>query len=147
MIVACPGCSTRYRHATAPPAGGAAAHCAKCDATFPLEPARRNYVVLPAGAGLSMPIGMDDPTLADRVGLPGAGAAVMAEAARATTPTTVQGPWLDLVLAIVPSAAGAAVAYHLAGQNQVDPITWTALGGAAGLLLGWGCLLWIRRAD
>lgn len=129
MIVACPSCSTRYRTDT--DADGMMASCSRCDASFRMRAARRSYVVLGQGGSIAAPV------------MAGAGVA----AAEAHDPAESAGPWLDFVLALVPSSAGAGIAYYLAGQHQVDPVTWTALGGAAGLLLGWGCLLWIRRAD
>ena len=51
----------------------------------------------------------------------------------------------ELAVAVVPSIVGAGLAWFVAGETGADPVTWTALGAAAGFLLGWGCLLWIRR--
>lgn len=54
---------------------------------------------------------------------------------------------LESVVALFPCAIGAGMAYHFSGPYDQDPITWAALGGAIGLLLGWACLLWITRGD
>ena len=54
---------------------------------------------------------------------------------------------LESVVALFPCGIGAGMAYHFAGPWDQDPITWAALGGAIGLLLGWACLLWITRGD
>jgi hypothetical protein len=54
---------------------------------------------------------------------------------------------LESVVALLPGGVGAVLAYHYAGPLGQDPITWAALGGAIGLLLGWACLLWITRGD
>ena len=54
---------------------------------------------------------------------------------------------VEFLVAVVPASGGAAMAYHLAERQSQDPITWAALGGAIGLLLGWACLLWIGRDD
>lgn len=73
MIVACPCCSTRYRHPEPAVVAGALAQCSRCDETFPLMEPRRAYLVLPV-PGLServpRPVGMDDPQLAARLGVP-----------------------------------------------------------------------------
>ena len=54
---------------------------------------------------------------------------------------------LEFLVAVLPPVAGASLAYHFAGREQWDPVAWAALGGAAGFLLGGGCLLWMRRND
>jgi hypothetical protein len=51
----------------------------------------------------------------------------------------------NLVLPLGLGAAGAFVAYHGVGDSSADALTWAAVGAAAGLVLGWGCLPWIRR--
>lgn len=53
----------------------------------------------------------------------------------------------ELAVAVVPSAVGAGLTWFVASETGSDPVTWTALGAAAGFLIGWGCLLWIRRED
>jgi hypothetical protein len=64
------------------------------------------------------------------------------------TPSTPRRPTLhELAVAVVPSLVGAGLAWFVSGETSADPVTWTALGAAAGFLLGWGCLLWIRRED
>jgi hypothetical protein len=57
------------------------------------------------------------------------------------------GALLESLVALVPCSVGGGLAYHFAGLLGQDPITWAALGGAIGLLLGWACLLWITRGD
>jgi hypothetical protein len=57
------------------------------------------------------------------------------------------GSLVESVVALFPCGIGAGMAYHFAGPWDQDPITWAALGGAIGLLLGWACLLWITRGD
>jgi len=54
---------------------------------------------------------------------------------------------VESLVALVPCGIGAGLAYHLAGPAGQDPVTWAALGGAVGLLVGWACLLWITRED
>jgi len=54
---------------------------------------------------------------------------------------------LEFLIAVLPPSTGASLAYYFAGRTQLDPVAWSALGGAVGFLLGWGCLLWIRRKD
>ncbi len=112
-------------------------------------------------------IGMDDPSLASKIAAGAAG-----EMAGSTLPPAVErvaaqtdveavsaedratpvvgegpGPFAEFLVAVVPTGACAGFAYYFAAQQQLDPISLTALGGAAGLLLGWGCLLWIRRKN
>jgi hypothetical protein len=48
---------------------------------------------------------------------------------------------------VVPAVAGGALALSVAAQQNGDLLTWTALGGAAGLLVGWACLRWMRHED
>ena len=50
-----------------------------------------------------------------------------------------------LLYVVLPSALGFVAGFHLAGQWAGDVLTWSTVGGAAGLLLGGGCLLWNRR--
>ncbi len=168
MIVACPSCHTRYRHGASCVDGHPTAQCSRCDEQFPLTEARRTYVLLPGGAVTPrVNIGMDDPSLASKIA---AGAAV--ETAESALPSSVErvaartdledtpaedrptpvmadgpGPFSEFLVAVVPTGACAGIAYYFAAQQQLDPIALTALGGAAGLLLGWGCLLWIRRKN
>jgi predicted Zn finger-like uncharacterized protein len=73
MIVTCPSCRTRYRHAAAE--RGARARCSRCDSTFTLggpayrlvTPAAAPVASLAAAGGPAMTIGMDDPALAPAV--------------------------------------------------------------------------------
>lgn len=53
----------------------------------------------------------------------------------------------EIAVLLVPAALGAGLAYYLAGVQQADPVTWSALGAAAGFVIGWGGLLWMRRKD
>jgi hypothetical protein len=92
-------------------------------------------------------------TVPEAVALPAATIA----ADEATVPEAIPGPaekapprretLPEILVALFPCGLGAAMAYHLAGPRGQDPITWAALGGAIGLLLGWACLLWITRGD
>jgi predicted Zn finger-like uncharacterized protein len=160
MIVVCPSCSTRYRHGAAAEAVAAAtAECSRCDERFPLAPARRPYVIRgqqPAGvppriaalAAGPVPGVADEAFAID----PPAGpeheqpaVATPAEAARRTAPGS--SAVTEALVAVLPAVAGAGLAYDLAGRQHQDPVTWAALGGAVGLLLGWACLLWIARKD
>jgi predicted Zn finger-like uncharacterized protein len=75
VIVSCPSCRTRYRHAETGAAANLRARCSYCDEVFALVP-RRSYLLaprlravpvgVPAG-DMRMTIGMDDPMLADRL--------------------------------------------------------------------------------
>jgi hypothetical protein len=50
--------------------------------------------------------------------------------------------------ALAPAGLAAIVAYALSrAQEGADPLVWAALGAALGLLVGWGCVHWIRRRD
>jgi hypothetical protein len=53
---------------------------------------------------------------------------------------------LEFAAAVVPPAVGAGLAYAFAAKDQLDPVAWSALGGAVGFLLGWVGLLWLRRS-
>ena len=50
-----------------------------------------------------------------------------------------------LLFVVLPSALGSVAGFHLAGQWASDLMTWSIVGGTAGLVLGGGCLLWNRR--
>ena len=63
------------------------------------------------------------------------------------TPTPARWEWSGAAIAGVPAALCALLAYYLAGRQGQDPVAWSALGSAVGLLLGWACLLWIQRED
>ncbi len=75
MIVCCPTCRTRYRHAWSETDRDARARCSRCETSFPLG--RRAYalgtvepasVVAPSAAHAApMPIGVDDPGLQSRI--------------------------------------------------------------------------------
>jgi hypothetical protein len=165
MIVLCPSCHTRYRHAGT--AAAATAHCSRCDGRFPLAAARRTYVLLPRTAARDAfrPRGMDDPGLARQLagtaaaasGWPAAGGGVDllggaagADGAVAASPfapplAQPRGLAVGLAVVFVPAAIGAGLAYTLAGAPGPDARSWSALGAAVGLLVGWGCLRWIRR--
>jgi hypothetical protein len=53
----------------------------------------------------------------------------------------------EILVALAPACAGSGLAYYLAGGAAGSPWVPLALGGAVGLLVGWGCLRWMRRAD
>ncbi len=171
MIVRCPSCSTRYRHQ--PPAGAIAAalaECSRCDERFPLRPAGRSYVVV-AGSASAAPLpqpalGAAAPSAPGRerrpldlprrgserpLGLGFAAEERDAESDRRRQDVAPAAPprsaLIEFLIALVPPCVGASLAYHLAQRGQLDPVAWSALGGAFGFLLGWGCLLWIRRND
>lgn len=50
-----------------------------------------------------------------------------------------------LLYVVLPSALGCVAGFHLAGQWASDAMTWSIVGGAAGLVLGGGCLIWNQR--
>jgi hypothetical protein len=54
--------------------------------------------------------------------------------------------WLELMAAGVPGLACGGLACYLALREHGDILTWTALGAAVGLLLGWSCFRWMRRS-
>jgi len=172
MIVVCPSCHTRYRHGSGAAATAALAECSLCEERFELAPARRTYVIrgnghaatpsVPSDVARSdaasaaplapppevsfTPAGPTDmpPPTVEWSDSPGDEAAPPepVKAKRAGSTAAV-----ELLIAILPAVAGAGLAYDLAGRQHEDPITWAALGGAVGLLLGWACLLWIGRKD
>ena len=166
MIVLCPSCNTRYRHDHVELAAEATAECSRCDERFPMQESRRTYVLVPRHRPPAS-IGMDDPLLAPRivatdesalnerilsgagvVDLPSTGEALVGnESPDTETPAPARSALLEFLIAVIPPSAGASLAYYLASRDQLDPVAWSALGGAAGFLLGWGCLLWIRRKD
>jgi len=165
MIVACPSCRQRYRHEMPIEAESPLAHCSGCDERFELAPPKRSYVLAQM---LDAPVSsieidlpeVDPSTLAPELTSatlqPDAAAAVTAPAESMPVPvacdepasaTSGLGTLSESLVALVPCGVGAAIAYHLAGLEGQDPVTWAALGGAVGLLLGWACLLWITRGD
>jgi hypothetical protein len=131
-----------------------------------MQEPRRTYVLVPRHRPPAS-IGMDDPSLAPRIVasdesalteriLAGAGVVDLPSAADTLagyessepgTPAPARSALLEFLIAVIPPSAGASLAYYLASRDQLDPVAWSALGGAAGFLLGWGCLLWIRRKD
>ena len=139
MIVSCPSCSMRYRYvapgADAPQIG----RCSRCDTEFPLTAAKRSYVLIPAAAYVaarSSTATAAVPALA----VPGGGTAIHVsesseEAARRQRES--QASWIALLLGSVGALGG----YYGALEYSADAITWTAVGGAAGLFFG---ALWIR---
>lgn len=155
MIVTCPSCRTRYRHASAGSDPGLG-RCSRCDETFDLAPRARPYLLLPASpipaAMRPLPAGMDDPSLAAQ--LQGAGRAVEMvlppgegrsfrsdEAAAFVPPRRMAREWFGLVLL---TALGAAAGFHGAVIASGDPLNSTAAGTVGGLILGWS---WIRSAE
>jgi len=159
MIVACPSCQRRYRHdfvvAAAPPT----ARCSACDERFPLDRPKRSYrLVLPVrqspSGDLMPPPPIAAPPLEQQVSAEIPVGIEMPTASPVAIDTLVEpGPASPLrafgesLVALVPSGLGATLAYHFSGPLGQDPITWAALGGAVGLLLGWACLLWITHGD
>lgn len=150
MVVLCPACRTRYRYHAGDDALARMAQCSRCEQTFPLEPARRSYVLRSAAEpGELAWAGAADggrPSLALEGGIDPAMEATGERGAESRT-----GPSPNVVvesaIALLPAAVGAYIAYDLAGRQDQDPLTWAALGAAVGLLLGWTCLLWIARKD
>jgi hypothetical protein len=72
----------------------------------------------------------------------------MAQGMSAATVATARSMPLALGLllfVVLPSALGTVAGFHLAGQWASDLMTWSIMGGSAGLVLGGGCLLWNRR--
>jgi hypothetical protein len=72
----------------------------------------------------------------------------MAQGMTAATVATAQSMPLALGLllfVVLPSALGTVAGFHLAGQWASDSMTWSIVGGAAGFVLGGGCLLWNRQ--
>jgi hypothetical protein len=90
----------------------------------------------------------DTASLDEVVEDPAAGAVPQPDLLPEVWPTgSISGALLEGLVALVPCGIGAGLAYHFAGPMGQDPITWAALGGAIGLLLGWACLLWITHGD
>ena len=173
MIVHCPSCSANYRHDPAEIAAATLAECSRCDERFELRGTGRSYrLATPApparGAGSAGvpadPIQIDpiviDSVEADPFGGnefvdPAVGVLDPADAdlvrdqlAEADAqPAAPRSALLEFLIAVVPPSTGASLAYYFAGREQLDPVAWSALGGAVGFLLGWGSLLWIRRKD
>jgi len=107
---------------------------------------KRPYVLLPptaipsGGGPLAATAGAltGDETLSFQVSF--------SEAEPATQATSPLPLGLGLLLFLVlPSALGCVAGFHLAGQWASDAMTWSIVGGAAGLVLGGGYLLWDRR--
>ncbi len=168
MTVLCPSCFTRYRYEPPAHAAVALAECGRCDERFPMQEARRSYVLLvregerarPSSATAivatpARPVAVAAPSVraaAIPCGAPATGLdAYTRELADLDIPAPTASPapprsaLLEFLVAVVPPSVGASVAYYLAQRDGLDPVAWSALGGAAGFLLGWGCLLWIRR--
>lgn len=153
MIVLCPSCSTHFRHEPALHSAATFGECSRCDERFPISAPRRSYVLLPrrAAAGRAPVAGYDDPPLAPRAARtrpePAPVPAKVAAARPGPAPGLPQSSFAEFLVAVVPPSLGASVAYYVAVRDQLDPVAWAALGGAAGFVLGWGCLLWMRRKD
>lgn len=161
MIVACPSCSTRYRHESAGAPPSVLAECSRCEEQFPVRQARRSYVLLPPGSSAARVAVGAEARPADPVARPrpaaaspipaGAGVSdvvkpqTVAEECEMPQAAPAHSALLEFMVAVIPPSVGASVAYYFALRDQLDPVAWSALGGAAGFLLGWGCLLWIRR--
>jgi hypothetical protein len=114
----------------------AMAECSQCEDTFPLASPKRTYVLSPSGpvtatatTPVQAPAGGVDPDVAST--------------------GQAQEWWrsdpFEIALALAPSALGGVRGYYLAGQQNQDPVTWSAMGGAGGLLVGWLGLLWMQR--
>jgi hypothetical protein len=171
MIVACPSCQQRYRHDFVVAAVPPTARCSACDERFPLDRKKHSYRLVqpdlhsplrdvmppvpPAPTtpeaqpsdpafdlGLEVPAG--SPVAIDTVVDPDAVQAEVETRSRRVSSLRSLG---ESLVALVPCGVGAVLAYHFSGPLGQDPITWAALGGAVGLLLGWACLLWITRGD
>jgi hypothetical protein len=54
---------------------------------------------------------------------------------------------VEALVAVAPACAGAGLAYYLAGGAAGTPWVSLILGGALGLVVGWGCLRWMRREN
>jgi len=175
MIVSCPSCRQRYRHEFDVDVVSEPAHCSSCDEHFELAAPKRQYMVVAAGSPpqpVRVPVVQDGVPSPDAVAassieidLPAVEATAVFDAgvpAAETTPAakpqgdsvpavrrvaSLPGALLEGLVALVPCGVGAGLAYHFAGPMGQDPITWAALGGAIGLLLGWACLLWITHGD
>ena len=123
MIVKCPACDTRYKHRPELSPAALKAVCGHCDERFPLAPSPRQYRLVPGGEGQA--------AHADGV--------VMAPALQDSRSRSMLEPLLALFLA----AAGAGSGYYLSLMQHTDPVTWTAGGCSAGLLLGWVVIRWM----
>jgi len=111
----------------------------------------------PVAAGAAMaPLGGEDPLRSHRVSVtvtlderPLTHPSVAVPRARSGYADTAadRSSMFEVLTAVVPAIGGAALAIHLAGQQNGDPLAWAALGGAVGMMVGWACLLFIRRGD
>jgi hypothetical protein len=55
--------------------------------------------------------------------------------------------FVAVLVTVLPAIYGAGLAYYLAGEYGRGHSTWPIIGAAIGLLVGWGCLEWVRRKD
>jgi hypothetical protein len=118
-------------------------------ATGATDPTVEIDLPLDDGDGAATDLARVQSPLETALGADGEGVETSAEPTEASGPEAVPRTraMLESVVALLPGGVGAALAYHYAGPLDQDPITWAALGGAIGLLLGWACLIWITRGD
>ncbi|MCP3977943.1 MAG: DUF4366 domain-containing protein [bacterium] len=146
--------------------------CSHCDDSFPLIAAKRPYVLLPArkiGAvtgDVPIPVGVDDPSLAAKVGLAEPSSAKATEgrpavsdellddapvADQAAEPATAESTpaksrrFTDILVLAIHAGAGGGLAYYAAPQAGGDPVTWSVVGGVAGLAMGMAWIRWVAR--
>ena len=130
MIVNCPSCGTRYSHRAESAPSAVRAHCSGCDSTFPLTPAKRQYLLFAT---------------------PGQGMVEESVSAGLTMAPTVaasrsKSAPLSLIVLLL-AAAGGGAGYYLSLIQRADPLNWAAVGGGLGLLLGWAVMRWMARKD
>jgi hypothetical protein len=138
-----------------------------------LDPAGARGATPPAPP--PMGIGMDDPMLAPQLEAaaqdaaapeppksltyridardPAPDAEAVPESAKAEAPEAeppveaTRAPSLlrEVLVTLLMTALGVAVTYHVAQDQGLDKVLWTAVGGGWGLLVGWACIRWMRR--
>lgn len=126
MIVHCPSCRTRFRHAPGGSSEPRFGRCSRCSEEFPLVPAKKSYRIRSSGAAVHA-IGESLP--------------VLAPASVHARPATAHGGSLASWTAMLLGSIGALVGYYAALVQRTDTWLWTATGCAAGLSVG---ALWIR---
>ena len=57
-----------------------------------------------------------------------------------------RNPVRETLLTILLAGLGMLTAYYLSLEQGLEPTTWMAAGGGAGLLFSWTCIRWMRRS-
>lgn len=57
-----------------------------------------------------------------------------------------RNPLRETLLTILLASLGVMTAYYISQEQGLEPTTWMAVGGGAGLFFSWICIRWMRRS-